>query len=590
MKSTRKKLFPLIISVIAVFVIVIGFSPNGSDRALSRIKSGAVYVSADEKIKKITVIPTNTEKITEEDISKSLKKNVELPDSESVKNGAEITVNKEKYLLIIKGDAVSDGKITAGDARAVLRITAKLDNASDAVRDASDINSDGNITASEARDVLRFAAKLSDRLFNSAENKTDFSEKASETVKDEITSFPISSKPTEKTASESSTKKQQSTAAEKTTVKLSDVTAETTTLKTSEPTAEVTTEKQPEMTSEITTKKHPGTKTENTTAKQPETSTASTTVKKPEPTAEITTEKRTEKTTEITTKRQTDTTSETQITTESTSKNDYEDVSRPSEEESSLPEKENKNIVWVAIGDSKTDFNNNGVSRPDNYPYWIAKRNPGLRLINMGSAGGMITNERVNKAGDTKILYPSMYKKATEINVKPDIITVAGGFNDWNWCVPLGEFTTDISSYDTSAGAYVSSTGAVFPLKNTFYAGVFRLAEYLKTEYPDIPILWITPCPTAVRDGGGANGHDVNQPLSAYVQAIKDVCGYFSIPVCDMSAETTVPYYTPEDLKNYWRNSDGIHPNGKASEIYSFKIEEYMKKVYESYGYEWNNE
>lgn len=77
---------------------------------------------------------------------------------------------------------------------------------------------------------------------------------------------------------------------------------------------------------------------------------------------------------------------------------------------------------------------------------------------------------------------------------------------------------------------------------------------------------------------------------AVYVQAIKDVCSYFSIPVCDMSDETTVPYYTTEDLKNYWRKSDGIHPNGKASEIYSFKIEEYMKKAYESYGYKWDNE
>lgn len=87
---------------------------------------------------------------------------------------------------------------------------------------------------------------------------------------------------------------------------------------------------------------------------------------------------------------------------------------------------------------------------------------------------------------------------------------------------------------------------------------------------------------------GGANGNGVNQPLSAYVQAIKDVCAYFSIPVCDMSSETTVPYRTSWALKKYWRGSDGIHPNGIASEIYSFKIEEYMKKVYESFGYKWD--
>lgn len=535
MKSTLKKLFSLIISVIAVFVIIIGLAPNGSTRALFGFKSGAVYVNADENLKKLTVIPTAAEKITEDDISKALKKNIKLPDGESVKNGAEIIIDREKYLLIIKGDALSDGMITAGDARAVLRITARLDDVSDAVRDASDINSDGKITASEARDVLRFIAKLTDRLFNYTEDKTNLSE----SIKDEINSLPSGSKHTEK-PTETSTKKQQSTVAEKTTVKM------------------------------------------------PETSTEPTTVKKPEPTAEITTEKRTETTTEITTKQQSETTSEPQITTENTSKNDYENVSHPYEEESSLPEKENKKIIWVAIGDSKTDFNNNGVSRPDNYPYWIALRNPQLELINLGSAGGMITNERVKNPGDTKVIYPSMYTMATRINEKPDIITVAGGFNDWNWCVSLGEFTTDISSYDTSADSYVSNYGVTFPLKNTFYMGVYRLAQYLKTTYPDTPILWITPCPTARNNYGGPNGHDVNQPLSAYVHAIKDVCDYFEIPVCDMSNETSVPYYTPEDLKKYWRGGDGIHPNGKSSEVYSYKVEEYMKKAYEDYGLKWD--
>lgn len=186
MKSTLKKVFSLIISVTAVFVIAAGFAPNGSVRTLLGIKSGAVYVTADENLKKITVIPTDGEKITEEDISKPLKKNIKLPDGESVKNGAEIIIDREKYLLIIKGDALSDGRITAGDARAVLRITARLDDASDAVRDASDINSDGKITASEARDVLRFIAKLTDRLFNYTEDKTNLSE----SIKDEINSLP----------------------------------------------------------------------------------------------------------------------------------------------------------------------------------------------------------------------------------------------------------------------------------------------------------------------------------------------------------------------------------------------------------------
>ena len=243
--------------------------------------------------------------------------------------------------------------------------------------------------------------------------------------------------------------------------------------------------------------------------------------------------------------------------------------------------------TWVALGDSKTDFNNNGVNRPDNYPYWIQQRNPKITLQNLGSAGGMITNERVASAGSSTILYPSIYTKATQITGTPDIITVAGGYNDWNWAVTLGTFTTDISGYDTSTAANVPSSGATFPLKNTFYMGVFRLAKYLTERFPTTPILWITPFPTTSKNNGGANGWNVCLPLSDYVQAIKDVCAYFSIPVCDMYTAGGLTPFTSSNLSTYWRNSDGVHPNGEGSKIYSYKIERMMRQTYQDWGKTW---
>lgn len=243
--------------------------------------------------------------------------------------------------------------------------------------------------------------------------------------------------------------------------------------------------------------------------------------------------------------------------------------------------------TWVALGDSKTDFNNNGVNRPDNYPYWIQQRNPKITLQNLGSAGGMITNERVATAGSSTILYPSIYTKATQITGTPDIITVAGGYNDWNWAVTLGTFTTDISGYDTSTAANVPSSGATFPLKNTFYMGVFRLAKYLTERFPTTPILWITPFPTTSKNNGGANGWNVCLPLSDYVQAIKDVCAYFSIPVCDMYTAGGLTPFTSSNLSTYWRSSDGVHPNGEGSKIYSYKIERMMRQTYQDWGKTW---
>ena len=243
--------------------------------------------------------------------------------------------------------------------------------------------------------------------------------------------------------------------------------------------------------------------------------------------------------------------------------------------------------IWVALGDSKTDFDNNGVNRPDNYPYWIQQRNPKITLQNLGSAGGMITNERVASAGSSTILYPSIYTKATQITGTPDIITVAGGYNDWNWAVTLGTFTTDISGYDTSTAANVSSSGATFPLKNTFYMGVFRLAKYLTERFPTTPILWITPFPTTSKNNGGANGWNVCLPLSDYVQGIKDVCAYFSIPVCDIYTAGGLTPFTSSNLSTYWRNSDGVHPNGEGSKIYSYKIERMMRQTYQDWGKTW---
>ena len=53
-----------------------------------------------------------------------------------------------------------DGKLTAMDARLVLRIAARLDTPDEIQTIAADFDSSGKITASDARLVLRKAAKL----------------------------------------------------------------------------------------------------------------------------------------------------------------------------------------------------------------------------------------------------------------------------------------------------------------------------------------------------------------------------------------------------------------------------------------------
>lgn len=58
------------------------------------------------------------------------------------------------------GDYSGDGRVTAEDARAVLRISAKIENADESKTFITDIDADGKLTASDARRILRVSAKL----------------------------------------------------------------------------------------------------------------------------------------------------------------------------------------------------------------------------------------------------------------------------------------------------------------------------------------------------------------------------------------------------------------------------------------------
>ena len=79
------------------------------------------------------------------------------------------------------GDVSGDDKVTAADARTVLRIAAKLEQPDNENSVFADVNSDGKITAADARTVLRMAAKL-EALVELTTEAPDITTKAPETT------------------------------------------------------------------------------------------------------------------------------------------------------------------------------------------------------------------------------------------------------------------------------------------------------------------------------------------------------------------------------------------------------------------------
>ena len=78
------------------------------------------------------------------------------PEKDKIKHISYCTYNSAVYY----GDMDDDGKITASDARIILRIGAHLTAGTVSQKKKADINGDGKINSIDARRVLRIAAKL----------------------------------------------------------------------------------------------------------------------------------------------------------------------------------------------------------------------------------------------------------------------------------------------------------------------------------------------------------------------------------------------------------------------------------------------
>lgn len=139
------------------------------------------------------------------------------------------------------GDVDCNGKVTASDARMILRHSAKLENLSDSVIPVADADGNGKVSATDARLVLRFASKLISTMggedkyaeFIKSNESSDTPATTKKTDSSDLSTRPVT-RPTTKPAAELSTKP--------TTAPTTAPTTEPTTVPTTEPTtAEPTT-------------------------------------------------------------------------------------------------------------------------------------------------------------------------------------------------------------------------------------------------------------------------------------------------------------------------------------------------------------
>lgn len=153
-----------------------------------------------------------------------------------------------------------------------------------------------------------------------------------------------------------------------------------------------------------------------------------------------------------------------------------------------------------------------------------------------------------------------------------DIIAVSCGTNDFEYAwSPIG----DIDSTENT----------------TFYGALKTLCEGLITKYPQKLIFFTTPIKRAQAFESGNGGeytadgvmttpfskNKYGKTLMDYADIIKEVCGYYSIPVLDMYRESLLnPHLTAQ--QNLFDNV-GTHPNATGQAIMARRVAGWLMQL-----------
>ena len=167
----------------------------------------------------------------------------------------------------------------------------------------------------------------------------------------------------------------------------------------------------------------------------------------------------------------------------------------------------------------------------------VLEREYGLKKANNYGIGGTRIAKQLgptnNPAHDT-----GYCDRVQHMDPDADIIVVFGGTNDF------GHGNAPLGSFDDRHN-------------ETFYGACHVLFRSLLEKYPDKPIVVLTPLHRAEEIFNDRKDRAI--PLKRFVEIIKEVAEYYSLPVLDLFACGGMQPNVPIIRETYM--PDGLHPN-----------------------------
>lgn len=214
-------------------------------------------------------------------------------------------------------------------------------------------------------------------------------------------------------------------------------------------------------------------------------------------------------------------------------------------------ELKNKKILF--LGDSITE--GVGASSPEKCYVSVFGKLSGAEVKNYGIGGTRIAKQ--SKISLSEESDRDFMSRVDEMDSEADVVVVFGGTNDFGH----GDSTIgDFSSRDEC----------------TFYGALHILCTSLINKYPKADIIFMTPLHRVSEDD------EVNEIglkhevlLSGYADIIKEVAGYYSLPVLDLF--NTSGIQPKVDIIREIYMPDGLHPSDSGAEkiakrLYNFLL------------------
>ena len=210
-----------------------------------------------------------------------------------------------------------------------------------------------------------------------------------------------------------------------------------------------------------------------------------------------------------------------------------------------------ENIKVNFLGDSITE--GTGTSGADKIFHALIAKKYGLTARNYGIGGTRIayqSSPSANPRWDR-----SFCDRFSQMDDDADLVVVFGGTNDYgHGDAPIG------TPRDRDP--------------STFYGGCHFLMKGLIEKYPESTIVIMTPLHRAVEER--VRGEETLY-LKKYVEIIKEVAEYYSLPVIDLWASSGIQPKVDVIKQKYC--PDGLHPNDAGHVLMAERIGNYLERL-----------